>query len=166
MALSGSATSGGGGSIFADSATSASVPLADLSPDFLDSLRGEVLSGGFPHFVVGPNLTVPLSAALTPNDLVPDFLETEGVVLDDFVSDDFASADFCLVEALADDCACDRVLAAGFFVPDLVLAIPDNGSAISGFPSFRSATELCDVLAQSRHSALRKRCPLCHRKIG
>jgi len=124
MASSGSATSGGGGSIFADSATSATVPLADLSPDFLESLREEVLSGGFPDFVAGPNLTAFLSGALAPDGLVSDLLASEGLGLDDFVSDDFASVDFDVAEPRPDDCACDRALTAGFFVADLTLAMP------------------------------------------
>jgi hypothetical protein len=98
MALSGSATSGGGGSIFADSATSAPASLADLWSDFLESLRDEALSGGFPDFVARPNLAVLLSGALVPDDLVSDFLITEGVVLGDFALDDCDCA-----------CACDRV---------------------------------------------------------
>jgi hypothetical protein len=119
MASSGSATSGGGGSIFADSATS-----ADLSPDFLESLREEVLSGGFPDFVAGPNLTAFLSGVLAPDGLVSDLLASEGLGLDDFVSDDFASVDFGVAEPCPDDCACDRALTAGFFVADLTLAMP------------------------------------------
>jgi hypothetical protein len=110
MALSGSATSGGGGSIFADSATSAPAPLADLWSDFLESIRDEALSGGFPDFVAGPNLAVLLSGALVPDDLVSGFLATEGVVLEDFVLDDCA-------------CACGRVLVAGFFALDLAFAM-------------------------------------------
>jgi hypothetical protein len=131
MALSGSATSGGGGSIFADSG---SVPSPDLSFDFLESLRDEVLSGGFPDFVAGPNPTAPLSRAFASDDLVLDFSETEGGVLEDFVLDDFVSVDFGLVESFRGDCARDRILVAGFFVADLAFAMPDNGSEISGFP--------------------------------
>jgi len=121
MALSGSATSGGGGSIFADSATSASVFLADLSFDFLESLRDEALSVGSPDFVAESNLTAPLSSA--PDDLVSDFLATEGAVLEDFVLDDFASVDFGFVESFTGDCARDRVSIAGFFVADLAFAM-------------------------------------------
>jgi hypothetical protein len=98
MALSGSATSGGGGSIFADSAT---VPLADLSPDFLGSSRDEVLSGGFPDFVGGPNLTALLSGALARDGLISDL---EGFVLDDFRATELRPV-------------------VGFFVADLALPI-------------------------------------------
>src|SRR5262245_34964888 len=110
MALSGSATSGGGGSIFADSATSESVSLADLSSDFLEFPRDEVLFGGFPDFVAGPNLTMPSSGAFALDDLGSDFPATEGVVLEDFALDDFA-------------CARDGVLVAGFFASDLAFAM-------------------------------------------
>jgi hypothetical protein len=96
MALSGSATSGGGGSIFADSAT---VPLADLSPDFLGSSRDEVLSGGFPDFV--GNLTALLSGALARDGLISDL---EGFVLDDFRATELRPV-------------------VGFFVADLTLPI-------------------------------------------
>lgn len=127
MASSGSATSGGGGSIFADSATSASAPLADpladLLPDFLESLADEVLPGGFPDFVAGSKLTVPLSGALAPDGLISDLLASEGLELDDFVSDDFAFEDFGVVEPRPDECACERVLTAGFLVADLALPI-------------------------------------------
>jgi len=108
MALSGSATSGGGGSIFADSATSASAPLADLSSDFFESLRDEGVFRAFPDFVAEPNLAAPLSGALAPDGLVSDFLATEDVVLEDFV---------------LDDCACGRVLVARFFASDLAFAM-------------------------------------------
>jgi hypothetical protein len=101
MALSGSATSGGGGSIFADSAT---VPLADLSPDFLGSSRDEVLSGGFPDFVGGPNLTALLSGALARDGLISDLLASEGFVLDDFRATELRPV-------------------VGFFVADLALPI-------------------------------------------
>jgi hypothetical protein len=121
--LSGSATSGGGGSIFVDSATSESVPLPDLSSDFLESLPDEVLSGGFPDFVAEPNPTVPLSRAFATDDLVSDFLATEGVVLEDFVLDDFVSADFGLVESFRGNFARDRILVAGFFLSDLAFAM-------------------------------------------
>jgi len=120
MALSGSATSGGGGSIFADSG---SVPSPDSSSDFLEFLRNEVLSGGFPDFVAGPNPTAPLSRGFAPDDLVLDFSAAEGGVLEDFVLDDFVSADFRLVESFRGNCARDRTLVAGFFVSDLVFAM-------------------------------------------
>jgi hypothetical protein len=117
MALSGSVTSGGGGSIFADSALSGSVSLRELSPDFFDSLRDEVLSGGFPDFVVGPNLTASLSGAFASEEAGSAFLATEGGALDDFVF-----ADLGLREALTGNCAHDRALPAGF-VLDLALAM-------------------------------------------
>jgi hypothetical protein len=120
MALSGSATSGGGGSIFADSG---SVPSPDLSSNFLESLRDEVLSVGFPDFVTGPSPTAPLSRAFVPDDLVLDFSATIGDVLGDFVLDDFVSVDFSSVESFKGACACDRVLVAGFFVSDLAFAM-------------------------------------------
>src|SRR5215475_8282317 len=93
MASSGSATSGGGGSIFADSATFASVPLADFSPDFLESLRDEVLCAGFPDFVAGPNLTAPWSEDLVPDGFISDLLASERFVLDDFRSAELRPVD-------------------------------------------------------------------------
>jgi hypothetical protein len=93
MALSGSVTSGGGGSISADSALSGSVSLRDLSLDFFDSLRDEVLSGVFPDFVLGPNRTASLSGALLSEETGSAFAATE--------DDRALSADFVLDLALA-----------------------------------------------------------------
>jgi hypothetical protein len=108
----GSATSGGVGSLFADSATS-SASSAGLSPWFFreNSLIDDVLSEGFPDFL-----------AADTQELSFEALASDGLVPSDFL-EDLASLDFVAAVVGSDDRESELVLAAGFLVGDLALTI-------------------------------------------
>ncbi|MGC2824874.1 MAG: hypothetical protein WA322_11670 [Pseudolabrys sp.] len=103
----GSAISGGGGSIFADSPTSAVASSAGLSRKFFreDSLIDDVLSEGFPDFIAGLNLEMSFEVL------------TDSLVSEDLVLDELLSVDFVVVRS--DDCAFELVLTVGFLFGDL-----------------------------------------------
>jgi hypothetical protein len=108
---SGSATPGGGGSIFADSATSSPRSSDVLSPESFreDFLSDGALSNGFPDFFVGLSL-------------VFGALASDGLVVDDLFSDDLASDDLAFVDFVAAvvllDCPFGFVLTARFLADD------------------------------------------------
>jgi hypothetical protein len=105
----GSATSGGGGSLFADSATSPA-PSAGLSPEFFreNSLIDDVLSEGFPDFFFAGDL---------------EELSFEALASGDLILDDLSSLDFVAAVVCSDDRGSELVLAVGFLVGDLTLPI-------------------------------------------
>jgi hypothetical protein len=72
------------------------------------------LSGGFPDFVGGPNLTALLSGALARDGLISDL---EGFVLDDFRATELRPV-------------------VGFLSLIWRCPLPHNGNGIRGFPPF------------------------------
>jgi hypothetical protein len=109
---SGSATSAGGGSIFADSATSGSASLSDLTLEFLPDFLS-VLSDGLLGLSAGG---LALALRLGDNLLSGDF---------DFARDEVRADGSKLV--LAVDCLFEDFV--------LVLPMPNNGNGINGFPN-------------------------------